>query len=309
VADHDVGGNLGVGHRGDVVVGGPCCQTPGVHLARILAPALVVSGVVGVVGAGTLGDLDEGAAAVRPAERDVQWLAGDACDLTTVEALGSRHPEVRQFVVLATDSFGDTYGSAFVAVRRASGGWGCQTVTSAARFGRAGTRPLLERRSGDGTTPAGVFPLAEVTAWDGELFNVFGNQPDPGVGQGIGYRDVDPQDCWGAQPYHPDYQHLVARQGCWGPDEWLPRFGDVYSHAAVIGANLDPISGDEPGETPYAAAIFLHRNSYFASGATKPTSGCVSLAYDDLTATLRLFDPNLTPHFAIGPTDWLRSTA
>ncbi len=48
-----------------------------------------------------------------------------------------------------------------------------------------------------------------------------------------------------------------------GPDdEWLAGFGDVYSHAAVIGANLDPISGDAPGEIPYAAAIFLHRHSY-----------------------------------------------
>ena len=178
------------------------------------------------------------------------------------------------------------------------------------RFGRNGARPLLERRSGDGTTPAGVFPLGEVTAWDGEVFSVFGNRPDPGVRDGIGYRDVRPQDCWGARPNHPDYQHLVANQGCPGPDdEWLPRFGDVYSHAAVIGANLDPISGDEPGETPYAAAIFLHRNSYTASGATKPTSGCVSLAYDELTEALRLLDPSLAPHFAIGPTDWLRSTA
>ena len=80
-------------------------------------------------------------------------------------------------------------------------------------------------------------------------------------------------------------------------------------HAAVIGANLDPISGDEPGEIPYAAAIFLHRFSYTAGGATKATSGCVSLGDDDLVGTLRLLDPDLDPHFAIGPTSWLRTTA
>ena len=79
--------------------------------------------------------------------------------------------------------------------------------------------------------------------------------------------------------------------------------------AAVIGANLDPISGDEPGEIAHAAAIFLHRHSYDAAGAPKTTSGCVSLPYDDLVHVIRLLDPRLSPHFAIGPLEWLRSTA
>jgi L,D-peptidoglycan transpeptidase YkuD (ErfK/YbiS/YcfS/YnhG family) len=148
-----------------------------------------------------------------------------------------------------------------------------------------------------------------VTAWDGQRFGVFGNRPDPGVRAGVGYRAVRSGDCWGARPNTATYNHLVNAPGCTGPDEWLPRFGDVYSHAAVIGANLDPISGDAPGETPYAAAIFLHRHSYAADGSTKPTSGCVSLSYDALTAVLRLLDPALAPRFAIGPTAWLRSTA
>ena len=87
----------------------------------------------------------------------------------------------------------------------------------------------------------------------------------------------------------------MNRPNCGGADEWLTRFGDVYSHAAVIGANLDPISGDAAGETPYAAAIFLHRHSYSSGTTTKPTSGCVSLAYDDLVATLRLLDPASPP--------------
>ncbi len=294
-----------------MVAGGACCQTRGVRHVRLLAAAVAASSLVaGVAIAGPPTGIDDGGTALHPAGRDVQWLADGACDLDTAQALGARHPAVRQLVVLATDGVADTSGSAFVAVRTSGGGWECQSATFGARFGRAGTRPLLDRRSGDGTTPAGVFPLGEVTAWDGQTFNVFGNRPDPGVRTGIGYRDVHQSDCWGATPNDPTYQHLVDRYGCPGPhDEWLPRFGDVYSHAAVIGANLDPISGDAPGETPYAAAIFLHRHSYTATGGTRPTSGCVSLAYDDLVATIRLLDPDLSPHFAIGPTDWLRSTA
>jgi L,D-peptidoglycan transpeptidase YkuD (ErfK/YbiS/YcfS/YnhG family) len=242
------------------------------------------------------------------AVRDVAFDPAATCDLTTVTALAGRHPDVRQFVLMKTTDFTATTGSVEVAVRTADGQWHCQRAAQSARFGRAGTRVLLDRRSGDDTTPAGVFPLGSVTAWDGQTFSMFGNSPDPGVL--AAYRPVRNQDCWGATKNAPRYQHLVNLPNCPGPsDEWLRGIGDVYSHAAVIGANLDPISGDAPGEIPYAAAIFLHRHSYTATGATKGTSGCVSLAYDDLVATLRLIDPRLSPHFAIGPTSYLRSTA
>jgi L,D-peptidoglycan transpeptidase YkuD (ErfK/YbiS/YcfS/YnhG family) len=249
----------------------------------------------------------EGATVTETADRDTAFSPGESCHLDTVEALAGRHPGIRQFVVMATDSFAATTGTVEVAVRTAGGTWRCRLGQQAAMFGLSGTRPLIDRRSGDGTTPAGVFPLGEVTAWDGEAFSMFGNLPDPGVK--VPYRSVRREDCWGATPGTPRYQHVVNRPGCSGPDEWLPSIREAYSHAAVIGANLDPISGDEPGEIPYAAAIFLHRFSYAASGVPKTTHGCVSLAYDDLVDTIRALDPDLEPHFAIGPRSWLDTTA
>lgn len=241
------------------------------------------------------------------ADRDVPFSVTATCDMTTISALSARHGDVRQFVVAQTASFTATTGTVEVAVRTDDGAWHCQRGPQAAKFGRAGTRPLLDRRSGDDTTPAGVFPLGVVTAWDGQTFSVFGNQPDPGVL--APYRSVRYEDCWGAVKNSARYQHLVNRPGCSGPDEWLHKIGDVYAHAAVIGANLDPISGDAPGETPYAAAIFLHRHSYSPDGTPKATSGCVSLAMADLVDTVRLLDPRLRPHFAIGPTSYLRDSA
>lgn len=229
------------------------------------------------------------------------------CDLTVVKALSAAHPDVNQFIVMATNSFEATTGSAWVASRRDSA-WTCDTSNAVARFGRAGTRPLLQRRSGDGTTPAGVFPLGVQTAWDGQTFSLFGNRSQPGHLR-ASYRKVRPQDCWGATPGSPSYGHLVNKPSCPGPDdEWLPRFGDVYAYAAVIGANMPPageVSGDSPDEPAYAAAIFMHHNSYTTTGASKPTSGCVSLPMDDLITALQLIDPALNPHFAIGPTEWL----
>ena len=79
--------------------------------------------------------------------------------MTTVSALSARHPGVRQFVVMQTANFDATTGTVEVAVRTEDGAWRCQRGPQSARFGRAGTRPLLDRRSGDDTTPAGVFPL------------------------------------------------------------------------------------------------------------------------------------------------------
>lgn len=273
----------------------------------VLARIALTFALLGGVAYGAIDRLDAATVAV-PAERDVAFAVDADCDLATVAALAARHPDVRQFVVMATDDFRATSGTVEVAARTAGGEWRCQRPARSARFGRAGTRPLLQRRSGDDTTPAGVFPLGDVTAWDGQRFSIFGNRPDPGAL--APYRDVRPEDCWGATKHTARYQHLVDRPRCGGPaDEWLPGYGDVYGHAAVIGANLDPISGDEPGEPPYAAAIFLHRHSYTSSGTAKATSGCVSLAYDDLVAAIRVIDPRLDPHFAIGPVDWLGTEA
>jgi L,D-peptidoglycan transpeptidase YkuD (ErfK/YbiS/YcfS/YnhG family) len=277
-------------------------------LTELLVGAAVAVGAVTAGGASAAApELTGPAAPVAAAARVTpSWAPVAACDLETVEAIASRHDGVDQLVVVATASWQSTDARLDVAVR-VDGTWRCQWAGLAARAGRNGTRPLAQRRSGDGTTPAGVFPLGVVRAWDGQQLSAFGNQPDPGLR--IPYREVRPEDCWGATPNTPRYQQLVARPGCAGPDEWLTRYGDVYAHAAVIGANLDPVFGDAFGEPPLAAAIFLHRHSYDGAGATRPTSGCVSLAHPELVGVLRDLDPALAPHFAIGPLDYLRATA
>jgi L,D-peptidoglycan transpeptidase YkuD (ErfK/YbiS/YcfS/YnhG family) len=247
------------------------------------------------------------ATATLPARRDVAFTPGAHCDITTARLLSARHPLARQFVIVASDTWESTTASLQIVAKSVSGEWLCEQEPVAARVGRTGLRPLADRRSGDDTTPAGTFPLGNVRAWDGQQFEFFGNLADPGV-RGP-YRLVHLEDCWGATPQTAAYQKLVNDPGCTSPDEWLTRFGDVYGHAAVIGANLAPISGDAPGEPALAAAIFLHRNSYSVSGASKPTGGCVSLAEDDLEVALRLIDPALGVQFAIGELSWLRDSA
>lgn len=226
-------------------------------------------------------------------------------------SLAMRHPGADQFIIIHTVAWSDTTAMLQV-VDRTGAGWRCG-LERVARVGRAGLRPLADRRSGDDTTPAGVFPLGVMTAWDGQVFSFFGNQPDPGVSPSAGaYRAVRNGDCFGAAPNTPGYGHLRDDPSCPGPDdEYLPSIG-AYTTAALIGANMEPeVSGDAPGELPLAAAIFLHRFTYVSPGAisgpTKATSGCVSLAQADLSAVLQSMRPGVM--FAIGTTDWLLSSA
>jgi len=273
------------------------------------APAIPAAAAVpeGGPAPATAGRIDGPAVATTEADRRLDVELGATCDLALVQALAARHPGVEQFVTVAADSWTATTArlelAGFDGTR-----WVCQTGAKVAMVGANGTRPLADRRSGDDTTPAGVFPLGTQTAWDGQQFQFFGNSPDPGV-RGT-YRAVQPADCWGATPGAATYQRLYERSNCPGPDdEWLPRFGDVYSNAAVIGANLANVSGDAPGEPAYAAAIFLHRHNYGGGTQPKPTSGCVSLAAPDLVAVLRSLDPELNPQFAIGERTWLTTAA
>ena len=199
---------------------------------------------------------------------------------------------MRQFVLVKTTSFTVSSGTVEVVGRSVDGTWRCQRPAQTARLGRNGTRILADRRSGDGTTPAGVFPLGSVTAWDGQTFQFFGNSPDPGV-RGT-YRSVRHEDCWGATPNTARYQHVVNLPQCPGPDdEWLAGVGGAYSTRP----SSAPTSTRSRATSP--ASHRSQRRSSCTATATRPTdrpgpSGCVSLSQADLI-TLRTIDPALTP--------------
>jgi len=170
--------------------------------------------------------------------------------------------------------------------------WTCARMNMTGRVGPNGVRTLAQRRSGDGTTPGGVFPLGSMTAPDGQTFQFFGNGVNPGV-RGT-WRQVKAGDCWGATPNTADYNTLVSRSAanCQSPDEYLINFQGAYSRAALIGANMGANrSGNNAGEPALAAAIFLHRHSYDAGGNSRPTSGCVSLGNDNLIYVLQRLLP------------------
>jgi L,D-peptidoglycan transpeptidase YkuD (ErfK/YbiS/YcfS/YnhG family) len=228
---------------------------------------------------------------------DSAAIAG--CHPDVLRAVVQRNGSARQWIIVLAPTTTSTSATLEIATLGADDQWHCSLAGTAARLGRKGIRPLLDRRSGDDTTPSGIFPLGTVLTPQGPV-SFFGNSPDPGA---LGaYRHVQNDDCYGANPNTPGYGHWRSdASGCTGADELLHSIGAAYEHAVLIGANTEPaVSGDAPGEIAYASAIFLHRFTYTAAGSPKPTSGCVSVSHSALLTALRSIDPNLDPHFAIG---------
>ena len=221
------------------------------------------------------------------------------CDAHVLGSLVHSEPTANQWIVVLAPSITSTTATVQIATRGADNAWRCSLAPTIARLGRNGIRPLADRRSGDDTTPSGVFGLGVVNSPQGPI-SFFGNSPDPGA-RGA-YRHIQPDDCYGAEPNTPGYGHWRSdTTTCSGADELLHGVGAAYEHAVLIGANTEPnVSGDSADEPALASAIFLHRFSYTASGATKATSGCVSIAHQPLLIALRTIDPSLNPRFAIG---------
>ena len=58
----------------------------------------------------------------------------------------------------------------------------------------------------------------------------------------------------------------------------------------------------------HGGAIFVHSHSYYASGKTKPTSGCVSLTNAHLVKLLQLLDASLQTRVVMGTKSFLGSS-
>ena len=127
-------------------------------------------------------------------------------------------------------------------------------------LGRTGVR--MDKREGDGATPAGRFPLRRVLYRPDRLSTP--TTPLP----------VAPlmlEDGWCDDPADPQYNRLV-RLPYAGRHEELWRVDALYDVIVVVGHN------DAPVIAGMGSAIFMH----VASADYRPTQGCVALARQDL---------------------------
>lgn len=148
-----------------------------------------------------------------------------------------------------------------------------------ARLGRNGI--ATSRHEGDGTTPAGTFPLGPA----------YGLAADPGTR--LPYRRLVCGDWWDGDPASPTYnrfRHVAcgARPPFAGGSEALWRHPIAYRHLVVIGFNAAPVV---PGR---GSAIFLHADT------GRPTAGCVGLPLPELVRVLRWLRPDARPLIELG---------
>ena len=159
-----------------------------------------------------------------------------------------------------------------------------------ARVGRNGMK--IDHVEGDGTTPAGSFPAV----------SAFGLRANPG--SKLPWTKLKSGDCWISDSAHPDYNTMVVQKPCGAQNEdlWSIARRGPYAKAIVSGYNMNPVVAGK------GSAIFLHLHSRTASGATKPTSGCVSLSDWQLSVLLRRLDPATKPRIVMGPAHWLTAS-
>lgn len=135
-------------------------------------------------------------------------------------------------------------------------------------LGRGGVR--VDKREGDGATPAGAFPLRRL------LFRA--DRLERPV-TGLPTEAIRADDGWCDDPRSPSYNRPV-RLPFSASHEKLWRDDALYDLVAVIGHNDDP---PVPG---MGSAIFLH----VAKSDWGPTEGCVALTRDDLLRLIAACD-------------------
>ena len=192
-----------------------------------------------------------------------------------------------QLVVVSSSSWTTTFASVTLYEHRANGWVAVNRLPFSARVGRHGTS--LSHLEGDGTSPAGSFPL----------LSAFGAAT---VGHTrLAYTKVHDGSCWISDASRADYNTMVDQKPCSGANEDLNRIarGGPYARAIVTGYNIGPIV---PGK---GSAIFIHLHSRTANGATRATSGCVSLSPGSMATLWSWVDPAKHPRVVIGPSTWL----
>jgi L,D-peptidoglycan transpeptidase YkuD (ErfK/YbiS/YcfS/YnhG family) len=144
-----------------------------------------------------------------------------------------------------------------------------------------------DKQEKDGKAPAGIFKLG----------SVYGYEAAPPDGTRWPYVQVGAYDAWIDDPKLPHYNEHVRVEAGQVP-EWFEgqkmRLGDkAYHWLLEIRHNTDPAT---PG---YGSAIFFH----VRRGPDRPTTGCTTMAVEDLETVIRWLRPEANPCYVLLPKD------
>ncbi|MEY2439620.1 MAG: hypothetical protein QOI34_1005 [Verrucomicrobiota bacterium] len=144
----------------------------------------------------------------------------------------------------------------------------------------------LRKKERDGRAPAGVFLIGKIYTYDPQL--------PPGAE--FPFRQVTLADAWVDDVASPDYNRFVTIKDPAHPPSWFEkqkmRHNDfAYRWLVEIRHNSDP---PVPGE---GSAIFFH----IRRGVSRPTSGCTTMAEDDLVRLIQWLRGSRHPCYALLP--------
>jgi len=145
--------------------------------------------------------------------------------------------------------------------------------------------PGLRKKERDGRAPAGIFEIGQVFGYDAHL--------PPGAD--YPYHQVTDADIWSDDPRSPNYNRHIVIDPKNPPDNYTHekmRSGDFAYHWLVeIRHNSDP---PVPGA---GSAIFFH----IRRGFNRPTTGCTTMAQDNLVKAITWLRAKRHPCYALLP--------
>jgi len=128
----------------------------------------------------------------------------------------------------------------------------------------------LNKKEGDGITPAGTFPLRKVFFRADRL---------PAPETSLPTVALKPEDGWSDDPKDPAYNKQIKLPHSYRHEK-LWRNDHIYDVIIELGQN------DNPPKPGYGSAIFIH----VAKLDQSPTEGCIALKLEDLLLLLRNCD-------------------
>lgn len=224
-------------------------------------------------------------------------LLGVASHPTSAAAPNAPRPEqlrdgllgdAEQVIIVSSTTWASTTATLSLYEQR-PGGWVRLAGPYTARLGRNGVS--VDHVEGDGTTPAGSH----------RLISAFGRRTKSPTK--LPYRTVQYGDCWISDVESDNYNEWVEQIPCGSRNKnlWAIARAGAYANAIVTDYNMNPIVVGK------GSAIFVHVHARTKSGATKATSGCVSVRSSQLLTLLARLDPAKQPRIVIGPSAWLRN--
>lgn len=179
--------------------------------------------------------------------------------------------------------------------RQRGGDWNPESPRFPVLFGKSGlawgiglagqNEPGLHKKERDGRAPAGVFKIGDVFGYDGKL-PPGGDYP---------YHQVTEADIWSDDPRSPNYNRHVVIDPKNPPDNYSHekmKSGDFAYHWLIdIRHNSDP---PVPGA---GSAIFFH----IRRGINHPTTGCTTMAEDNLVKIVSWLRGSRSPCYALLP--------